>query len=89
MSPVMFNDAESRFEVFEAVCCDVPMDDTGCDAPGCRGYVCLSCGVGCDADLDAGSCASAQDSETEQQYLNRVNRSRAVLGLDLLTPDAR
>lgn len=88
--PVVYNDATESYEIFDVVHCEQPMDDVGCDAPGCAGFgfVCRDCGFGCDLDVDAdGNCARARAAESQQDFADRVDRERAAFGLKPLQGD--
>ena len=65
--------------------------DTGCDAPGCRGYVCYGCGTGCDieADPEHGQCATALAAESDEDYDARIDAERAAFGLPALSQEHR
>jgi hypothetical protein len=81
MSPVMWDD-DAGFVVFDATCCDLRMNDTGCDAPGCRGFCCDDCGSGCDIESGPGSrCARSLAAESDEDRAARVDRERAAFGL--------
>lgn len=56
--------------------CGEPMYSSGCEAPGCTGFGCPDCGVGCDLDFaDDGWCAAALaavDADEEEDWLPAV-----------------
>lgn len=84
--PVMYDPA-TGFIIAPNHCedCGEPLYDTGCDAPGCRGFSCPDCGTGCDRDFPDGRCASALKSESGEEYTARINAERAAFGLKPLT----
>lgn len=83
--PVYYDDTESTYAISPDNCgdCGEPLYDTGCDAPGCSARCCMSCGTGCDIELDPdkGRCATALDEESDSEYEARVDRERAAFGL--------
>jgi hypothetical protein len=83
--------ADGGLEIFDASTCPEceetgTLSDTGCDAPGCRGWQCIECGWGCDVDTnpDGGRCAAAQAAESDEDHTARVNGERAAFGLSPL-----
>lgn len=87
--PVWYDDTENTYVISPDHCenCKDDLYDTGCDAPGCSARCCMSCGTGCDIELDPeeGQCATALAMETDSQYYARVDRERAAFGLAPLT----
>lgn len=82
MSPVMYNDSAGSFEIFDPTCCEQPMVDTGCDAPGCRGFACEECGAGCDIEMgEVGLCWTALLAESAEARAARHDRERVAFGL--------
>ena len=84
--PVYFDTEANAFDVFdENHCpdCEEPLYDTGCDAPGCRGFECTNCGWGCDSETapEDGRCARARAEESGEDYEERINAERAAFGL--------
>ena len=87
--PIFYDDDAGVLAIGSEYCgdCGAALYDTGCDAPGCRGYCCFGCGTGCDIEVDpeAGRCATALAEESDEDYTARVNAERAAFGLSPLT----
>lgn len=81
--PVMWDDEQQRFVVFNPVHCDTDMYDTSCDAPGCTGFECTECGAGCDIERDPemGLCAKRIARESPEDAAARRARERTAWGL--------
>lgn len=86
--PVYFDTTTRGFAVFDENRCpdcgaQESLDDTGCDAPGCRGYACPDCGWGCDLPVngDQGACGAALAAETPEARQARSDTERAGWGL--------
>jgi hypothetical protein len=86
MSPVMYDDQRQEMVILDDTCCGEPMNDTGCDAIGCFGYVCQECGEGCDLEHYpvGGHCATMNANESDEDYRLRLNRHREAFGLSPL-----
>jgi hypothetical protein len=86
--PIVYDEDFEALAVMSGHCedCGKPLYDTGCDAPGCRGYCCMDCGTGCDIEFDRehGRCATALAEESDEDYTERVNAERAAFGLSPL-----
>lgn len=90
--PVRYDTDRETFVIDSETCrdCGQPLYDSGCDAPGCNGFGCQDCGLGCDRDFlpkDLSRCAAATAAEDPQERLERANKERAALGLSPLTAD--
>jgi len=89
--PVYYDSETGTFAIASDHCtdCGESFYDTGCDAPGCRGFCCLDCGTGCDIEMDPddGRCASALAAESEDDRDARVDAERAAFGLRPLRGD--
>ena len=82
--PIFYDEEAGELAIGSETCeCGSPLYDTGCDAPGCRGYCCMDCGTGCDIEIDRenGRCATAAAGESDEDYGARVNAERAAFGL--------
>ncbi|AHH98244.1 hypothetical protein KALB_4882 [Kutzneria albida DSM 43870] len=81
--------ASKYFAIYPDNCkdCGGPFYDTACDAPGCVGRACLSCGVGCDWELAEGSCRQSVAGESNEDRVARVNAERAAFGLSPVRAD--
>ena len=88
--PIIYDEESDSLAVASETCeCGKPYYDTGCDAPGCRGFCCLDCGTGCDIDFDdTGRCATALAGESDEDYDARVNAERAAFGLSPVATEA-
>jgi hypothetical protein len=62
-------------------------NDTGCDAPGCNGYVYDCCGTGCDRGLPGSRCQAAAEAESDEDHEDRINRERAAFGLSPISEE--
>lgn len=87
----LYYDTETEdFDISPDNCqdCGDPLYDTGCDAPGCQGRSCVSCGTGCDIEVapETGRCASALAEEPEDDRQVRFDKERAAFGLPPLRP---
>lgn len=54
--------------------CDQPAYDSGCESPGCSGWGCPDCGIGCDIDFlddDESTCAQAIAEAVEDDEENQ------------------
>lgn len=88
--PVYYDEESGSIAIGSEYCeCGEPLYDTGCDAPGCRGYCCMDCGTGCDLEFDPedGRCARASAAESDEDYDARVDAERAAFGLRPLAGD--
>jgi hypothetical protein len=88
--PIIYDEESGGLTVASETCeCGEPLNDTGCDAPGCNGYRCSDCGTGCDLDFDdTGRCWTAMASESGEDYSARVDAERAAFGLSPVAPVA-
>ncbi len=83
MSEIYYDEDAGALALGSTTCpdCDAPMYDTGCDAPGCRGWQCADCGTGCDQGYPGSRCDAAIAGEGDEEYAARVNAGRAAFGL--------
>ena len=82
--PVYYDTEAGTFAIASDHCtdCGEPLYDTGCDAPGCRGFCCIDCGTGCDIEWDdGGRCKTALDAEAGEDRDARIDAERAAFGL--------
>jgi hypothetical protein len=90
--PIIYDEESGGLALQSEFCedCTSPLYDTGCDAPGCRGYRCGNCGTGCDAEFDneSGRCATALAAEGDEDRDARVNAERAAFGLSPVATEA-
>ena len=86
---IRFDTTEDNFVVDSDECgsCGGDLYDTSCDAPGCGGKFCPSCGSGCDVEFAEGQCRAAIDSESDEDRLSRINAERAAFGLSPVTEE--
>ena len=89
--PIYYDEGAGMLAIGSENCgdCGEPLYDTGCDAPGCRGYCCMDCGTGCDIETSPahGSCIAALTGESDEDYDARVNAERAAFGLPPVSED--
>lgn len=79
--PIGFN-VNDGFYIQSPTCeCGGPLEETGCDAPGCRALACEDCGTGCDRGFPGSRCDEAAEQESDEDYTARVNAERAAFGL--------
>lgn len=80
---VRYSVEDGAFVIDSDTCtCGQPFYLSNCDAPGCDGRACESCGGGCDLDfVDDGDCASAIAVESDEDRAARINAERAAFGL--------
>lgn len=80
---VRYDTDKHGFVIDSGICegCGEPMYDSGCDAPGCNGFGCQDCGLGCDIDFlpdEYSRWAAAIADEDPDDRLARDNEERGL-----------